>query len=571
MTKIEQQLIKELKEEGLITEDQIAEAEKEQKRSKKSLGKILIESDFVEELEVASKLGKIQKVPFIILSHYEIDPQILQSIPEDIIHKYKIVPVDKTGNTLTVALSDPSDIFLMDELKLLTKCDIIPVISFESDIMDTIEKYFGSENAMNEMIKSIEEKELPPNTDFISEENDADQELDDINVEAAPVVKLVNLIIAEAIKNRASDIHFEPYENDFRVRHRIDGVLNEMPPPPKRMQNAILSRIKIISDLDIAEKRLPQDGRFTIKSGSHKVDVRVSTIPTVHGEKIVMRLLDKGNLMLDMTHLGFDDHILKIFERNIRKPYGMVLVTGPTGSGKSTTLYSALSTINDPAKNIMTVEDPVEYQLFGINQVQAKPDIGLSFAAGLRSFLRQDPDIIMVGEIRDLETAEIGVKAALTGHLVLSTLHTNDAPSTVTRMVNMGLEPFLITASLNLVVAQRLTRKICENCKKIIKPSEELLKSLNLNPADWGNTEIAKGEGCDKCTQTGYRGRLALYEVMEINENIRTATLKGASSTELKKIAVENNMTTLRQAGLAKVKQQLTTLEEVFAVTMGDE
>jgi len=571
MTKIEQKLVKELKEEGFLTDEQIQEAEQEQKETKKSLGKILIDMEFVPEWEVASKLGKIQKVPFIILSHYEIDPQILRSIPEKIIHKYKIVPVDKTGNTLTIALSDPSDIFLMDELKLLTKCEIIPVISFESDIQETIEKYFGNENAMNEMIKSIEEKEQSDDPEYVNEEEDSEPDIDEISVEAAPVVKLVNMIIAEAIKNRASDIHFEPYENDFRVRHRIDGALNEMPPPPKRMQNAILSRIKIISDLDIAEKRLPQDGRFTIKSGNHKVDVRVSTIPTVYGEKIVMRLLDKSNLMLDLTQLGFESKNLKTFERNIRKPYGMVLVTGPTGSGKSTTLYSALSTINDPAKNIMTVEDPVEYQLHGINQVQAKPDIGLTFAAGLRSFLRQDPDIIMVGEIRDLETGEIGIKAALTGHLVLSTLHTNDAPSTVTRMVNMGMEPFLIVASVNLVVAQRLVRKVCDNCKTTHKPSPEILKSMNLKLDEWKDVKIAKGEGCDKCTDTGYRGRVALYEIMEMNENLRSATLQGASSTDLKKIAIESGMVTLRQAGLEKVKKQQTTLEEVFSVTIGDE
>ncbi len=568
MTKVEEQLLEELKEEGLISDEIAQEVIKENEETGKSIGKILIDKGYVSEWEIASKLGKIQKVPFIILSHYEIDPQILQSIPEDIVRKYKIVPVDKTGNTLTVALSDPSDIFLMDELKLLTNCEIIPVISFESDIEEAINKYYGHENAINEMIKSIEDKEEYEEGEVLEEEET--EEETDIDVEDAPVVKLVNLIITEAIKARASDIHIEPYEKVLRVRYRIDGVLKEMPPPPKRMQNAIISRIKIIANLDIAEKRLPQDGRFAIKLKDRKVDVRVSTIPTVHGEKVVMRLLDKGNLMLDLTQLGFEPDVLEIFERNIRKPYGMVLVTGPTGSGKSTTLYSALSTINDPTKNIMTVEDPVEYELFGINQVHARPDIGLTFSAALRSFLRQDPDVIMVGEIRDLETAEIAIKAALTGHLVFSTLHTNDAPSTPSRLINMGVEPFLITASLNLVVAQRLARKVCNNCKESYKPPKELFKSLGLNEDEWKDVEFVKGKGCEECSFTGYRGRVALYELMELNEELRAAILKGVSASELRKIAISMGMQTLRMAGLKKVKQGLTTLEEVLAVTMAD-
>jgi len=565
----------------LLIEDQIIHlpdlelALRKQAETGISLGRILIDMGKASEWEVAATLGKQLNVPFITLSHYEIDPEVLACIPEDLVHKYKIVPVDKTGDTLTIALSDPSNIYLLDELKLLTHCQIIPVISFESDIKDSIQKYYhgGREENFQEALKDITDHDADlaeSQAKTSSGEDEGDEIDDDLSMEAddAPVVQLVNLMITEALKMRASDIHIEPGERNLRLRYRIDGVLQEMPPPPKKFQNAIISRVKILSNLDIAERRLPQDGRFKMRQQNKAVDFRVSSCPTAHGEKIVIRVLDQSNLQVRLTDLGFEAHILKKFEREIRKPWGMILVTGPTGSGKSTTLYSALSTINDPSKNIMTIEDPIEYQLAGINQVHARADIGLTFGFGLRSFLRQDPDIIMVGEIRDLDTAEIAVKAALTGHLVLSTLHTNDAPSSINRLTNMGVEPFLVTASLNMLVAQRLVRRICIECKTEYSPNAELLSAIGIETQE--GQAIYQGGGCQNCNGTGYRGRLALYEVMVITDTIRDAVIAGAATNKLKQLAIQEGMETLRMAGRKKVLEGRTTISEVLSATVVD-
>jgi type IV pilus assembly protein PilB len=534
-----------------------------------SLGRILIDNGYASEYDLANTLGKHLNVPFMTLSHYEIDPDILRSIPTEIVRKYRIIPVDKAGDTLTVALADPSNLYLLDELRLLTQCKIVPVISFDSDIQEAIQTYYGQPDSdFDDMLKEITEMDSR-DLEVISGGNETEQPDNELTVEpdAAPVIQLVNMIVQEAIKMRASDIHVEPYEKELRLRYRIDGVCHEMKSPPKSFQNAIISRIKIMSELDIAERRLPQDGRFKVTYGGKNIDFRVSTCPTVHGEKVVIRILDSSNLLLNLTDLGMTPEQLEKFEQNIRAPWGMVLVTGPTGSGKSTTLYTALSTINDPNKNIMTCEDPVEYQLRGINQVAIKPEIGLTFASALRSFLRQDPDIIMVGEIRDGETAEIGVKAALTGHLVLSTLHTNDAPSSINRLTNMGVEPFLVTASVNMVVAQRLVRRICSECKVSYSPPHELLHSLNV-PED---TQFCRGQGCERCLGRGYKGRCALYEIMVLTDPMRDRIMEGISSSALKRLAIQEGMMTLRGAGLNKILQGVTTIDEVLSVTAPDD
>ena len=573
-TQLEKRLGDLLIEEQIICQEDLEMALHQQAQTGLSLGRILIDMGKASEWEVAATLGKQLNVPFITLSQYEIDPEVLESIPVDLVEKYKIVPVDKTGDTLTIALSDPSNIYLLDELKLLTHCQIIPVISFESDIKEAIQKYYpqASGGDFEEALKDITDEdvgEAEQEAVDLSTEEDLDEE-EDLSAAAddAPVVQLVNLMISEALKMRASDIHVEPFEKSLRLRYRIDGVLQEMAPPPKKFQNAIISRIKILSNLDIAEKRLPQDGRFKAKIQNKSVDFRVSSCPTAYGEKIVIRLLDQSNLQVRLTDLGFEATTLKKFEAEIRKPWGMVLVTGPTGSGKSTTLYSALSTINDPSKNIMTIEDPVEYQLGGINQVHARPDIGLSFAAGLRSFLRQDPDIIMVGEIRDLDTAEIAIKAALTGHLVLSTLHTNDAPSAINRLTNMGVEPFLVTASLNMIVAQRLVRRICNECKEEFTPSRELLESIGIEPRD--GDAFHQGAGCGSCNGTGYKGRVALYEVLVVTDELRDIIIRGTPSNVLKQAAMEAGMATLRKAGINKILEGRTTISEVLSATVSD-
>ncbi|MEQ8820350.1 MAG: ATPase, T2SS/T4P/T4SS family [Sumerlaeia bacterium] len=581
-TAMERKLGEMLVKDGVISSTDLETALQRQTESGSSLGRILVDEGIATEWEMAAALGKQLNVPFITLSHYDIDRMVLESIPSHLVRKYKIVPVDKTVNnkvtTLVIALSDPSNIYLLDELKLLTNSEITPVISFESDIVEAINRYYPQDAAgsqFDEMLKEIsdedirsmrEELEAETSLEFADpEEEGADG--DEAEANDAPVIQLVNNIVAEAIKLGASDIHIEPYEKTIRLRYRIDGVLYEFSPPPKKFQNAIIARTKIISGLDIAERRLPQDGRFRIRANGRPIDFRVSTCPMIHGEKIVIRILDGGNLMLDLGDLGFDPDEMNKLEAAIRSPWGMALITGPTGSGKSTTLYSALSTINDPTKNISTIEDPVEYNLKGINQVPAHPKIGLTFAAGLKSFLRQDPDIIMIGEIRDLETGGIAVKAALTGHLVLSTIHTNDAPSTPQRLANMGVEPFLISASLILVEAQRLSRRVCKNCKSLYDPDPALLQELGLEPG----TQFAKGAGCDTCRGSGNKGRVGLYEIMSVNERLKDAITNATPVNILKKIAIEEGMRSLRMAGVAKVVQGVAPIEEVLGCTIADE
>lgn len=576
---MERQLGNMLVKDGVISAADLEEASRRQDATKGSLGRVLIEMGLTTEWEMAAALGKQLNVPFITLSHYDIDRQVLEAIPEEIVKRYKIVPVDKTGDALTIALSDPSNIYLLDELRLLTKCQIIPVISFESDIMEAINRYYGDAEGGNldEMLKEISDTDVKAAAEAAASEmsfggeekpEEGNNIGGDVAVDEAPVIQLVNLIVTEAIKAGASDIHIEPFEKQLRLRYRIDGNLQEMTPPPKAFQNAIISRIKILSDLDIAEKRLPQDGRFRVKYNNRAIDFRVAICPVVHGEKIVIRILDGGNLMLNLEDLGFDPDVLQKFLTEIQKPWGMCLITGPTGSGKSTTLYSALSNINTPDSNIQTIEDPVEYNLFGINQVQAKPDIGLTFAAGLKSFLRQDPDIVMIGEIRDLETGEIAIKAALTGHLVLSTLHTNDAPSTVQRLVNMGVEPFLITAALNMVEAQRLGRRICKNCKHEIACTPEAIAALSLPQT---TRTLMHGGGCEKCRNTGYKGRVGFYEVMVVTDRMREAIMNNIPTLGLKRMAIEEGMISLRMAAVKKLLEGVTTVEEVLSGTISDE
>jgi type IV pilus assembly protein PilB len=570
--------------EMLVTDNVISSVDLEtalrtQEEKRISLGRVLIEMGVASEWEMAAALGKQLNVPFITLSHYELDESILKSIPRNMVHKYKIMPVDKTGDTLTIALTDPGNLFILDELKLLTKCDIVPVISFESDIVEAINRYYGDEGnegdeiapLVDDDLERILEEEFNDDVELLedSQQSEEDEELD-----SAPVIQLVNAIIAQGLKMGASDIHIEPYEKNIRVRYRVDGALQEVGrQPPKKWQNAIVSRLKIMSELDIAEKRLPQDGRFKFRVGNKSIDFRVSCCPMVFGEKIVMRILDSSNLQLNLQDLGFEPEPLEKWMSQIFKPYGMCLVTGPTGSGKSTTLYSTLWAINDPTKNISTIEDPVEYSLKGVNQVAARPQIGLSFSAGLKSFLRQDPDIIMVGEVRDLETGEIAIKAALTGHLVLSTLHTNDAPSTINRLLNMGIEPFNVVAAVNVVLAQRLVRRICKECKGFYEAGDEQKKVLGLHDAN-GNVagvNFAQGQGCDRCFGLGYKGRVALHEVMIVSNIMRDRIIEGVSSNQLKGLAIEEGMLSLRAIGIRKVLQHMTTVDEVLAVSTGDE
>jgi type IV pilus assembly protein PilB len=487
--------------------------------------------------------------------------------------KYLIMPVSRTGSTVTIAMVDPTNVFAMDDIKFMTGYNVEPVVASEVSIKEAIDRYYGSIHAL-ELKKVMDEMahEEEQNLEILEDQEDVDLAKLEASSEEAPVVRLVNLILTDSIKRVASDIHIEPYEKDFRVRFRIDGVLYEIMQPPMKLRDAITSRLKIMAKLDISEKRLPQDGRIKIKmklqGKNREMDYRVSVLPTLFGEKIVLRLLDKENLMLDMTRLGFEQESLNKFEKAIFKPYGMVLVTGPTGSGKTNTLYSSISRVNTPETNIMTAEDPVEFNLHGINQVQVREQIGLNFAAALRSFLRQDPNIILVGEIRDFETAEIAVKASLTGHLVLSTLHTNDAPSTISRLMNMGIEPYLVATSVHLICAQRLVRRLCKECKDHVPMPPQALADIGYGPEDAAVVQVYKGRGCPTCNNTGYKGRVGLYEVMEITDAMREMILTGASAIELKNKAIEEGMITLRGSGLRKLKAGLTTVEEVVRETV---
>lgn len=554
--------------ENLISASQLMKAQEANRKEGGRLATKLTKMGFIKETELTGFLSKQYGVPSIDLSSFQIDTEIIQLIPQDVSERHMIIPVNKVGSSLIIAMSDPSNIFAVDDIKFLTGYNVEVVVASEAAIKEAIEKYYEDESLkFNDVLADFEDEDV----EVIATDDDVNLSELEKSSEDAPVVKLVNLILMEAIKKRASDIHIEPYEKSFRVRYRVDGVLLEQMKPPAKLKNAISSRLKIMASLDIAERRLPQDGRIKLKYGKGQdMEYRMSVLPTIFGEKVVLRLLDKSNLQLDMTKLGFEQVQLKHFQGSIHQPYGMVLVTGPTGSGKTTTLYSALAELNKVTENISTAEDPVEFSLGGINQVQMHEDIGLNFAAALRSFLRQDPDIIMVGEIRDFETAEIAIKAALTGHLVLSTLHTNDAPSTVSRLLNMGIEPFLVSSALNSILAQRLARKICPDCKEEDKVPVQSLLDIGVNPEAASSMKVFKGKGCGNCGDTGYRGRVALYEVMVMKDELKDFVLNGASTGELKREAIRLGMQTLRQSAIQKIAEGVTTIEEVLRVTASD-
>ncbi len=564
--------------EKLITPDQLNQALEYQKKYGGKIGTILVDLNFITEDDITSVLSRQYGVPAINLDYFEVDPDVVKLIPLDTAQKYQVLPLSRVGSTLTIATTDPSNVFAMDDIKFMTGFNIEPVIASEGAIMRSIEKYYGTPHAMElkKVYDALSMEEKKDDFDLELEEDQEEMDVDELqrSSEEAPIIRLVNLILLDAIKREASDIHIEPYEKEFRVRFRIDGILYNIMKPPLKLRDALTSRLKIMSKLDIAEKRLPQDGRIKIKTaveGKKKdIDFRVSCLPTIYGEKIVLRILDRSNLMLDLTKLGMEASALKNFEGAITKPYGMVLVTGPTGSGKTNTLYSSISKLNTPEVNIMTAEDPVEFNLFGINQVQIHEMIGLTFAAALRSFLRQDPNIVLVGEIRDFETAEIAIKAALTGHLVMSTLHTNDAPSSINRLLNMGIEPFLVANSLLLICAQRLVRRVCSNCKTEDKIPKKTLIDIGFSPEEAKDIVVYKGEGCDTCNNTGYKGRIGLFEIMPISEEISELILIGASARELKRKSIEEGMITLRRSGLIKIKEGVTSIEEVLRETVKD-
>jgi type IV pilus assembly protein PilB len=552
---------------------------------------------------ITAVLSRQYGIPSVNLELFQIDDSVLRLIPQEVAQKHSVLPLSRVGATLTLAMVDPTNVFAMDDVKFMTGLNVEPVVVAEASIQQAIAKYYGTSREIELATVANEEPVYEAagmngngngsithadlvsldSIDFETGHADEDVEVLEDNEEIdlstlsrlsedAPVVRLVNVLLVDALRRGASDIHVEPYEKELRIRFRIDGVLYDVMHPPLKLRDALISRVKIMSKLDISEKRLPQDGRIKIKvkvdSRSRELDFRVSTLPTLFGEKVVLRLLDKQNLMLDMTKLGFEPDSLTKFQRNISKPYGMVLVTGPTGSGKTNTLYSALQSLNTIETNIMTAEDPVEFNLMGINQVQMKEQIGLNFAAALRSFLRQDPNIILVGEIRDFETAEIAIKAALTGHLVLSTLHTNDAPSTISRLMNMGIEPFLVATSVNLIQAQRLIRRVCKDCKIEHPTPSEALIEVGFTPEEAKTMKTYKGKGCSTCNSTGYKGRIGLYEVMEVTDDIRELILIGASALELRKKAIDDGMITLRESGLHKIRGGVTTIEEVVRETV---
>ncbi|NNL65683.1 MAG: type IV-A pilus assembly ATPase PilB [Myxococcales bacterium] len=554
--------------ENLLSAEQLEEASDKANKSGERIGAQITKLGYLEEAELSDFIAKQYGVPSIDLDDFEPDPDVLELIPEEVATKHTVVPVNRAGSTLVLATADPSNIFAIDDIKFLTGYNIDVVVATEDSIKAAIDRWYDRGDQLADVMADFDDSDI----DVISDDDDVDVNALAAESEDAPVVKLVNLILTDAIKRTASDIHIEPYEKSFRVRYRIDGVLYEVMKPPMKLRNALTSRVKIMSELDIAERRLPQDGRIKLKMGrGREMDFRVSVLPTLFGEKIVLRLLDKSNLQLDMTKLGFEQPQLDDFKECIHRPYGMVLVTGPTGSGKTTTLYSALSELNQTSENLSTAEDPVEFNLAGINQVQMHEDIGLNFAAALRSFLRQDPDIIMVGEIRDFETAEIAVKAALTGHMVLSTLHTNDAPSTVNRLLNMGIEPFLVASSVNCIVAQRLARRICDECKeRDPEVTTEALVKAGMKEDAAANVNPMLGRGCSRCSDTGYKGRVALYEVMSISEELKEFVLNGASAAELKREAMRQGMLTLRQSALNKVAEEVTTLGETLRVSASD-
>ncbi len=552
---------------GIITREQLNEALTVVKQNGSSLVHELVRLGYTTEDQVTDFLADQFGIEKIELEEANIPDSIFSLIPVQFIQKYHILPLKLMTSTLTIAMSDPTNLGAINEIKFVTGYGVRVVLARASAIKKILDERFGSVNFYDDVLKKLGDNDM----EVIKEEEVNLKELEQATNDA-PVVTLVNAILGDAAKRRASDIHIEPYEKIFRVRFRIDGILYEIMSPPPKLKAPLVSRIKIMADLDIAERRLTQDGRIKLKMANQELDIRVSVLPTMFGEKIVMRLLDKSNLQLDMTRLGFEEKDLVDFKEALHKPYGMLLITGPTGSGKSTTLYSGLSELNEPAVNVSTAEDPVEYNLVGINQVQVKDEIGLTFASALRSFLRQDPDIIMVGEVRDLETAQIAVKAALTGHLVLSTLHTNDAPSTIDRLINMGVELFLIVSSINLIAAQRLVRKVCQSCKEPIEVPSDVLMNIGVDAAEVAaGFSTFQGKGCAECNQTGYKGRLAIYEVMVMNDALKDAIIRGQSGSDLKREAVKAGMSTLRMSAIKKVREGMTTIEETVRVTDSDE
>jgi len=550
----------------LIAPDALQKAQQQIKTGGGSITSALVKLGAITEENLAKFLSDLYSVPSVDLSNFVPDPSVTKLIPGDVANKFQIVPLSRSGRRLTVAMANPSNIFAIDDIKFITGFEVQPAVAPEAAIKKAIDKAYDSVASFENVMKGME--------DDIEVIEDAEDDTPDVTLigeaEQAPVVKLVNSLITDAVRKGASDIHIEPYEKSLRVRFRIDGTLYEMMAPPFRMKAAITSRLKIMAELDIAERRVPQDGRIKLRLLGRTIDLRVSSLPTIYGEKVVMRILDKGNLNIDLNKLGFQEQALTDFTYNIAQPYGMVLVTGPTGSGKTTTLYSAISKINMPETNIMTAEDPVEYNLEGINQVLIHEEVGLTFAAALKAFLRQDPNIIMVGEIRDLETAAIAIKAALTGHLVLSTLHTNDAPSTINRIIDMGIEPFLVASSVNLICAQRLLRKVCNSCKNEIKLHPEVIRELGLTEADLKQGGFFEGKGCVDCNNTGYKGRCGVYEVFPLTATIRDQILDRASTAAIKKSAVGDGMLTLRMDALIKLKKGITTAEEVLKETAAD-
>ena len=555
---------------GLLTAEQLRKALAEQKGSPEKIGSVLVRLNFVNEDQLIGFLSRQYGVPSITLAQLDIESDVLKLVPAPIARKYEVIPVRKMGNSLALAMADPTNVFALDDISFMTNLQVLPLVASQTAIKKAIDRNYESKTEAISSVLSDMQTDLG-NVEVVGDGEEGAQvdvfELKE-SADEAPVVKLVNMVLVDAIQKGASDIHFESYEKIFRIRFRMDGVLHEMLAPPKRLESAILSRLKIMSNLDIAERRMPQDGRIKLRYNTREIDFRVSTLPTIFGEKAVLRILDKDALKLDMTQLGFDEWSLEKFSAVIHQPYGMILITGPTGSGKTTTLYSAIHTINSPDVNIMTAEDPVEYNLKGVNQVQINEGIGRTFSAALRSFLRQDPDVILVGETRDLETAQISIRAALTGHLVFSTLHTNDCPSTIARLLDMGIPPFLVASSLLLLLAQRLGRKVCRACREPYDADEESLVPYGHVPSGKGKVQFYKGKGCATCNFTGMKGRVAIYEVMPISEELRDAILKNASTAELRSMAQSQGMRSLRQAGLLKVLEGTTTVEEVLRVTL---
>ena len=558
--------------EGLINEEQLQQALALQKKSGKRLGAVLVEMHLVTEQDIVQILSKQLRIPFIDLSNYLIDPVIAKLVPEHIAKRHMLIPINKVGNKLTVAMVDPLNIIAIDDIQLMTGLMVKPVVATHTDINKALQDAYGAVAQQDKLMDDLED---------IGHTDDEDLDgLGELGENDAPIIRLCNLVISQAVQNGVSDIHIEPFEKELRIRYRQDGMMFTAMNPPKKATAAITSRIKIMSSLNIAEKRLPQDGLIKIKVANRMIDLRVSVLPVIWGEKIVMRILDQTSLKVNLEDLGFEPKTLERFKSGIASPYGIILVTGPTGSGKTTTLYSALTSVNSIDTNVMTAEDPVEYMLHGVNQVQCKPEIGLTFAAALRSFLRQDPDVIMVGEIRDFETAEIAIKASMTGHLVLSTLHTNDAPGTIGRIVNMGIEPFMVTTSVILVQAQRLVRKICKDCKFEIKPraeqisqfgiTPELIRRIDLPHINEKNMLFYKGKGCESCNNSGSRGRIGVYEVMMMSERLRDIILNGGSTDDIRRQAIEEGMLSLRESALRKALTGMTSLEEVVRVTMGE-